>query len=140
MTSEKTEAENLAVVQGLFQAFGAGDITTILNHLAEDVTIDFYGPPVIPYAGHYAGLEDARKFFETVLASVEIHQFDPLEFIAKGDNVIVTGELELTAKSTGNRFASDFVHAITLRDGKWIWFRDFMNTFVAAEAFRDRQF
>ena len=137
MTSERHEAVNLAVVQSLFQAFGAGDIPTILNHLAGDMVIDFYGPPIIPYAGHYVGLEEAQKFFETVLASVDIHKFDPLEFIAKDDKVIVTGELELTAKSTGNRFSSDFVHVITLRDGKWIWFRDFMNTFVAAEAFRE---
>ena len=129
------ETDNITVVQNVFQAFGAGDIPAILAQLDDNVIIDFYGPPVIPYAGHYVGREEVRHFFETVLASVEIHQFDPLEFISKKDKVVVTGELELTAKSTGKRFASDFVHVITISDGKWVRFRDFMNTFVAAEAF-----
>jgi len=135
MNAVSQEAANLAVVQNLFQAFGAGNIPEILKHLDDKIMIDFYGPAGIPYAGHYVGHQEAQRFFETVLSSVEIHKFDPLEFIASGDKVVVTGDLELTAKSTGKRFASDFVHVITLGGGKWLWFRDFMNTHVAAEAF-----
>ncbi len=35
----------------------------------------------------------------------------------------------------GGTIDSDFVHVITLRSGKWLRFRDFMNTAVAVEAF-----
>lgn len=126
---------NIAITQDIFARFGRGDVPAILELLAEDVVIDFYGPSVIPYANHYEGKAAARRFFETVLSNVDIHQFDCEEFIAERDKVVVTGHLRLTAKRTGRPIESDFVHVITLRDGKWVHFRDFMNTAVAQAAF-----
>ena len=126
---------NVVITQEIFARFGRGDIPAILQLLADDVRIEFYGPSVIPYAGMYDGQREARRFFETVLSSVDIHQFDCEEFIAERDKVIVTGHLRLTARSTGGTIDSDFVHVITLKDGKWQRFRDFMNTAVAVAAF-----
>ena len=83
----------------------------------------------------YDGMDAARRFFETVLSSVDIHVFEPLEFLADRDKVVVTGVLHLTAKSTGRDIKSDFVHVITMKDGKWSKFRDFMNTHEAVKAF-----
>ncbi|MBV1933249.1 MAG: nuclear transport factor 2 family protein, partial [Parvibaculaceae bacterium] len=88
-----------------------------------------------PYADFYDGMEEARRFFETVLASVDIHVFDTQEFLSDGDKVVVTGVLHLTAKSTGCDIKSDFVHVITMKDGKWSKFRDFMDTHEAVNAF-----
>ena len=48
----------------------------------------------------------------------------------------VTGNLRLTARSTGREIRSAFAHVITVADGKWVRFRDFMNTSVAEAAFR----
>jgi len=129
-------AANIEATQALFTAFGAGDVPGILAYLNEDIRIEFYGPSsIIPYAGFYDGMEEARRFFETVLASVDIHVFDAEEFLSDGDKVIVTGVLHLTAKATGRDIKSDFVHVITMRDGKWSKFRDFMNTHEAVKAF-----
>lgn len=119
----------------IFAAFGAGDIDKILSMLDDDVTIEFYGPPVIPYAGHYKGHAEARRFFTTVLASVDIHQFEPTDFLSDGEKVTVTGHLRLTAKPTGKQIESDFAHVITVRGGKWLRFRDFMDTAQAVAAF-----
>lgn len=132
MTIQQT---NIEATQQLFVAFGAGDIPAILELLNDDIVIEFYGPKVIPYAGNYRGKPEARGFFETVLSAVNINQFDPEEMLADTDKVIVTGHLNLNAKSTGRTIDSDFVHVITLRDGKWSRFRDFMDTSVAMAAF-----
>ena len=126
---------NIEATQSLFAAFGAQDIPEIMKFLHPEIVIEFYGPSVIPYAGTYRGTEECRGFFERVLSSVDIHQFDAEEFIAERDKVVVTGHLNLTAKSTGRGIDSDFVHVITLKDGKWLRFRDFMNTAVAVAAF-----
>ena len=119
----------------VFTRFGRHDVPGILELLADDVRIDFYGPGVIPYAGRYDGKPEARRFFETVLSSVDIHQFDAEQMFASGEMVSVTGVLHLTARSTGRAIRSDFAHVITVRDGKWVRFRDFMNTAVAVAAF-----
>lgn len=130
------EATNLANTRELFARFGAKDVDGILELLCDDVTIEFYGPKSIPYAGTYRGKTEARRFFETVHASLDIEQFDAEEMIAAGDKIFVTGHLKLTPKTTGLTYESDFVHVITLRDGKWLRFRDFMNTALAAAAFQ----
>ena len=130
-----SEQANMAATQKLFEAFGGGDIPAILGFLNDDIVIEFYGPDVIPYAGTYNGKDEARKFFETVLSSIDINQFDAEEMLSDGDKVIVTGHLNLSTKSTGKIIDSDFVHVITLKDAKWSRFRDFMNTAVAVEAF-----
>ena len=131
------QADNIAATQNLFAAFGEGDIPTILTYLHEDIVIEFYGPDVIPYAGTFTGKNEARRFFETVLSSVDIHEFAPEEFLADADKVVVTGHLHLTARSTGRDIVSDFVHVITLKEEKWLRFRDFMNTTEAFLAFSD---
>ena len=125
----------IEVTQNLFEQFGAQNIPGILEWLHPDVEINFYGPSVIPYAGDYHGINEARSFFETVLSSVDIHQFEPEQFLSDGNMVTVTGQLHLTARRTGRPIKSDFVHVITVQDEKWLRFRDFMNTAVAAEAF-----
>ncbi len=125
----------IEVTQQLFSRFGEKDVDGIVALLHDDVRIQFYGPEAIPYAGDYRGAKEARKFFETVLSSVDIHQFEPEQFLVDGDMVTVTGQLHLTARSTGVDFRSDFAHVITVKDGRWIRFRDFMDTAVAAAAF-----
>ena len=134
-SKDKTQQDNIAATQTLFAAFGAGDIPGILEHLNDDIVIEFYGPETIPYAGVYKGKEEARSFFETVLSSVAIHQFEPQEMLADADKVVVTGHLNLESLSTGGVIDSDFVHVITLKDEKWSRFRDFMDTAVAVAAF-----
>jgi len=128
-------ATNLATTQALFARFGAGDVPGMLELLDDDIVIEFYGPPVIPYAGKRHGKGAARTFFDTVLAAVDIHRFEPEQFLADGDTVVVTGALHLTARATGRDIVSDFVHVITLRDGRWLRFRDFMDTAAAVAAF-----
>ena len=63
---------NLEVTQEIFRCFGAHDVDGIVELLHPECVIDFYGPEVIPYAGHYEGLTECRGFFDTVLSSVDI--------------------------------------------------------------------
>ena len=46
---------NLEVTQEIFRCFGAHDVDGIVELLHPECVIDFYGPEVIPYAGHYEG-------------------------------------------------------------------------------------
>ena len=75
-------------------------------------------------------LKAARHFKNNVLPSAEF-----VIDVADGGKVVVTGSLSLVAKPTGIGFESEFVHVITLRNRKWLRFRDFMNTAAAAAAF-----
>ncbi len=132
---EKLMNESVEVTQKLFERFGAADIPGILNYIHDEVVIEFYGPEIIPYAGIYRGRKQAQNFFETVLSSVDIHVFDAQQMFSEGPMVSVTGQLHLTARRTGRDIRSTFSHVIRVRDGKWIHFRDFMDTSAAVAAF-----
>jgi len=119
----------------VFTRFGNHDVPGIVDMLSDDILIEFYGPSTIPYAGTYRGKAEAARFFTTVLSSVDIHQFEPEQFLSDGNMVTVTGDLHLTAKATGRDIKSAFAHVITVKDGKWVRFRDFMNTSAAVAAF-----
>ena len=126
---------NLELTQEIFVRFGNHDVDGIVELLHDEAVIDFYGPSEIPYAGHYEGKEECREFFRTVLSSVDIHVFEAEDFVCEDNKVIVVGRLRLTTKINGNEIKSPFVHVIECKDGRWYWFRDFMNTAVALRAF-----
>ena len=130
---------NLETTEEIFTRFGNHDIDGILELLDDDARIEFYGVDAIPYAGDYQGIKACRTFFETVLSSVDIHVFEAEQFLTEGDTVIVVGRLHLTVKRNGNAIISPFVHVITCRNGKWLRFRDFMNTAIAQKAFTDHE-
>lgn len=130
------EETNLALTKEVFNRISNHDADGICELLHEDAFIEFYGPDIIPYAGKYHG-EKCRDFFTNIFSSVDINEFSPEEFICKNDNVVVVGKLHLTSMKTGKAIKTDFVHVITCKDGKWLVFRDFMNTFVAYQAFSE---
>ncbi len=135
MTTEQQELSTEQVVQAAYERFGAGDIVGMLEYLQPDVQIEFYGPSVIPYAGTWRGHDEVSRWLETIYSSVDVKVFEPQEMISARDKVVTTGRLHLVAKPTGRDIESDFVHVITVTDGKWSRFRDFMNTAVAVDAF-----
>jgi SnoaL-like domain/Putative transposase len=76
-----SEQANEQLVRNLYDAFGRGDIPTILNMLADDV--DWYdpGPPAVTHAGRYRGREDVLRFFSRIGESLVIETFQPTEFL-----------------------------------------------------------
>ncbi len=112
------EQENVKAVERIYTAFGQGDIQAMLNMLAEDIDWLFPGPADIPFAGRYRGREQVAQFFKIVGETIEIEQFEPQEFITKGDKVVVLGHEQMRVKSSGRTSETDWVHVFTLRNGK----------------------
>lgn len=131
-----SEQENTQLVQRIYAAFGQGDIPVIMSLMAEDVEIRLPGPPEIPLAGTWHGHEGAGKFFQVIATTGEVQQFEPREFIAQGDNVVVLGHERVTAKPTGRSWETDWAMVWTVRDGKVALLREFHETAAIAEAFR----
>ena len=95
------EAENLALVRRIYEAFGKGDILTMLSLLASDVEWRVTGPPQVSYAGARRSREQVVEFFQTLASTVEIQQFEPQEFLAQGEQVAVIGRERMRIKDTG---------------------------------------
>ncbi|HEY1967174.1 MAG TPA: nuclear transport factor 2 family protein [Pseudonocardia sp.] len=129
---------NVENTRKIYAAVPVGDVDTVFGLLDPEVVIRYYGVPEIPYSGTFEGLAGAGDFFTRVGGSVRVLAMEPLTFISEGDNLAVWGHLIFERLETGVRFESDFAHIISLRNGKWLHFRDFMNSAIAADVFRTR--
>jgi hypothetical protein len=128
------QAENIKLVQSLYDAFGQGNIPYLLDHVTEDVEWVEEGPESIPFAGRYSGRAGVQQFFER-LSSVENGRVVAEEFIADERSVVGVGRFTGTVTATGKKIDAAIAHVFTLRDGKvsrWLGYGD---TARVAEAY-----
>ncbi len=126
---------NVDVVQRSYEAFGRGDIPALLDLLTDDVEWTLQGPSRITFAGPHRGREGVAEFFSLLEETIEFQQFEPREFVAQGDTVVVVGYERNLIKPTGRTFEQEWAHVYTLRDGKIIKHRSFEDTAAYVAAF-----
>jgi uncharacterized protein len=129
---------NTDLVKQIYAAIGKGDIPSVLGAMAENVEIRFPGPTHVPFAGTFRGRSGASDFFGAIGTNVDVHEFEPREFIEDGDLVVVLGHERLTARSTGRSWETDWAMAWTVRDGRISLVREFHQTDAIAAAFAPR--
>ncbi|SRR5581483_12321141 len=120
--------EPTSIVIKAYEAFGRGDVQAILDLTAENVDWEFVGSPSLAYSGKRTNHAEVGKFFADVAAADEIHAFEPREFIEVGDHVTVLGWENSTARETGARFQSEWIHVFSVKNGKVTRWRGFFNT------------
>ncbi|MGH9820493.1 MAG: nuclear transport factor 2 family protein, partial [Pyrinomonadaceae bacterium] len=82
------------------------------------------------------GLEEVGEFFKLLNESEDISYFEPKEFIAQGDKVVVLGRSKAVVKSTGRSYETDWVHIFSVHDGKITSFHEFFDSAAATRAFQ----
>ncbi len=132
MSSEK---DNVQVVKQVYTAFGRGDMLAILEMLTDDVEWSVPGSPeVLPWAGQRRGREQVGQFFQAVGGTLEFETFEPQQFIAQGEAVVVLGTERVRA--SGRVVETDWAMVFTIRDGKIARFRDYHDTAPIQAALR----
>jgi len=126
---------NAEVVQETYEAVGRGDVPALLDLLTDDVEWTFQGPSAIPFAGTRRGREGVAEFFSLVGGNLEFERFEPREFIAQGDTVVVLGFERSLIKPTGRTFGQEWAHVYRLRDGKVAEFLALEDTAAHVAAF-----
>jgi ketosteroid isomerase-like protein len=140
MTESKTERErlqeeNTALVKQLYAAFAAQNIPALLPLLSQEVDWLFYGPDTIPFAGSYYGHQQVELFFTKALETTEFVVFEPREFIAGSNTILVQGFERGRVKSTGRMWETEWAHVFTVENGQIVKMREYYDTAVIAEAF-----
>lgn len=128
------EQDNLQLVRRLYEAFGRGEIPTVLGLLAPDVEWRVTGPPQVSYAGARRGRQQVVEFFQALAATVEIQQFEPQEFIAQGEQVVVIGRERMRIVATGRIAENAWIMVFTIRGGLVAAFREYDDTAAVAAA------
>ena len=132
---------SVETVQQIYEAFGRGDIRTILEHLAEDVRWEHHPTgnaaqdQDVPYMRPRSGREAAAGFFQDIEEDFEMNSFNPHSFLEGEGRVAAVIEYDLTVKATGKRVLDEEIHLYEFgSDGEVTAFRHFLDTAKAIEA------
>lgn len=128
--------QNISIVKQIYAAFAERNISAILNLLSTEV---IWGEPKNPYnpaAGIRFGHAGFIEWLNIGKQSEEIIALQPQKFLTDEDSVAVVGYTKCLAKPTGKSYETDFVHLVTIKDGRVVRFQEFFDTYSAGEAFR----
>ena len=128
--------ENKQVVMEGYRDYQNGNIQNLLDRYHEDAEWSTPESELIPFSGNFHGKSGIAQFFAKLDAAVQTIRFEPKQFIAEGDQVVVTGEASWLAKPTGRAYDSAWIQVFTLRDGKVARFVSFYDTAASERAFQ----
>ena len=100
--------QNKRIVQEAYAAFGRQDIPALLNTLSNDVDWQAVigASSAVPTSGRRLGRDAVATFFNDLAGCITFKQFEPREFIAEGDKVVVLGYYEGTPMPMGRGMSS----------------------------------
>lgn len=124
---------NIATVQGIYEAFGKGDVPAIQAVLADDVEWESWPDNSsvkagVPWMVPRNGKDDVVHFFEAV-AQMEVVDVQVLGMMEGGDKVAVEFVIEAKVPSSGKQFRDEEIHVWTFDDkGKVTRLRHYTDT------------
>jgi uncharacterized protein len=127
--------ENKKTVQGMYEAFGRGDIGTVLAALDPGVewweAENFIYADNNPYVGPDAVLQGV---FARIGGEWEGFSVSPKEVLDAGNTIVGHGHYSGKFRNTGRDVRAQFAHVFTFRDGKIVKFQQYTDTAQFREA------
>jgi uncharacterized protein len=122
------QMQPVEIVKRSYEAFARDDMDGVLGDMDPD--IEWHQAQGLPHGGYYRGLDEVKRNIFDPLDSEWWDDFTatPDEFLDAGDHVVVLGRYRGVGKQTGRPLDVPFVHVWTLRGGKAIRFRQFLDT------------
>jgi ketosteroid isomerase-like protein len=89
-----------AIVQGMFSAFEDRNLEKLLATVQPDSHWTYVGANPRPAKGTYVGRDNVRRFFERILANLDITSYEAREFVTENETVVVFGYESGTVNAT----------------------------------------
>jgi ketosteroid isomerase-like protein len=125
--------ENVQIVKDFFAAMGRGDKRGLLALSAEDIEWIIPGEDW-PLAGTHRGHAGLTDLLQMVSEKVETSYPKPPEFVAQGERVLVVGFARGRIIATNKTLEDNWVFAMTVRNGKVTYIREYVDTQALARA------
>ncbi len=128
--------QNTRLVQEVYEKFRTGDTQPFLSAFAPDIEWQLPTMDSVPFAGTWRGHDGVMQFLQTLGETQDVIEFQPEEYVAQDDEVIVLGHFRMHVKATGRVSESAWAHVWTLDAGKITRFREFVDTAAVSRAHR----
>ncbi|MFA6116203.1 MAG: nuclear transport factor 2 family protein [Sphingomonas sp.] len=126
---------NVAVVQGIYDAFRTGDLPGIFGAMHPD--IEWNEAENYPYAvtnPHIGPEAILAGVFGQIAGDWDGFAAKPDQILDAGDHVVALGRYSGVAKATGTAMDAQFAHVWRLVDGKVASFQQYADTLQTARA------
>lgn len=130
-----SESGNVGTIRQIYADFGEGNISGVLDSLTEDVVWVEPEAGKSPVSGVARGRQEVAEFFRVLDDVSETEAFEPREFVAQDNKVVVLGYYRFRVKATGKRWESEWAMAFTFRHGLIAHFQFYGDTLGEAAAF-----
>ncbi len=121
--------ENVKLIESIYGAFAKGDVKFIADKTEPGAIWDFnVSESNVPWHKAVVGPDEVPSFITAFSGNVDLEAFEPRQFIAAGDDVIVHLGLAYTVKSTGKRVREEQLQWWKVRNGKVQGLRHFEDT------------
>lgn len=135
-----TNEESVQLVQQMYAALRSLNVPALLDFLSEDVEWSVAeSPEEMPMAGTCYGRDRVAQLFELVDRSLELQQFEPKEFINRGDSIVSSGHARVRVRANNHSLEYQWLHVCTLREGKVVKFREYLDIVAIATACRSSE-
>ena len=124
--------ENVEVVWRIAEAWSAGNLEASLAALNPEIA--WYDAPQQPGGSVRRGHSGVRESVRMWVGAWDAYRYQPEEVIDSGDKVLLVGRQLGRGKGSAVEVASELLHVWTLRDGKAVEMRMFMDRSEAFEA------
>jgi ketosteroid isomerase-like protein len=124
-TTRPLAEQHIETMQAMYEAFGTGDLDTILAGITDDVdwSVD-NAPGVGPWYGARRGKQEVAQFFADLADTMDITDFTPVAWGGNADgDVFVRIHWAYTVRATGRSADMHLSHYWQFRDGKICFFR-----------------
>lgn len=116
--------ENLATIKAIYDAFGRGDVETILETVADDVDWAVDAEPVGPWYGRRTGKDGVASFFADIASATDVQDFAVEGMGASDNEVFAFLRFAVRMKATGREAAFHLHHYFRFgADGKIDYYR-----------------
>jgi ketosteroid isomerase-like protein len=134
-----TQADHLATVRTIYEAFGRGDVDAILSRVSAGVSWDAWRWPSrqrasVPWLVERHGTEGVREFFGALTAALEFTDFRVASLLTGADKVAAEIEFAGRARATGRPVHVEELHLWSFdADGRVCAYRDYFDTALDVE-------
>ena len=111
------------VVMAIYEKFGKGDVPGILEGSTDEVIFDIQDRMFDSKPRLFKGKAGAGQFFQELGGKFQYTKFQPVRFVADGDDVFILVEAEYKHLPTGKMYASTYTHHFKVTNGKIAFFR-----------------
>jgi len=116
--------DNLATIRAIYEAFGTGDVATILDAVADDVDWAVDAEPVAPWYGQRNGKDGVASFFADIASATEVQDFAVEGMGASDNEVFAFLRFGVRMKATGREASFHLHHYFRFGgDGKVEYYR-----------------